>query len=482
MYRGESNPAWFRDVKWMGALLLVASLAVATLSFSLAQLTAEGSGRGLLRQVLQLTLLPEGVEEGAVEVRQGVEYRVGEPLTLLPGVAIYADTTEVPTFRPEDGVSRIAGVLADRVVQGGTSAVFEVVSNPQLVRQLEQAFAGPVPLIVRSRLAAALLPSGLDDGSRLADWPTQAVQNPGEQVQPIVGVFVYAPPSQLAQMSNRDIGDLVVDRLTETVMADGLGAAQDVITNANLLARLTAAVDQEARADLHALLTSLLTGRLNEIGSRLEQAQSLLDEQDAPPQGLFGILSAEQLEDLTPEQANERVLTALAERGYQGGSAALQPVLTEPEQAKRLRSVAPLVDAVSTGAHDRYVRRVWLFGAATLLFAALVAGFSSGWGRLVNIGLAAVFAAAPGAWLFSLLAGLQARTEGATLPVSVRAEGVFAFLRDLLAYVAATMPSSAFDLLVRNHLIVLAVGAGLVVLSLLIRLLGAMRPRRRSLL
>lgn len=482
MYRGDSNPAWFRDVKWLGGVLLVASLAAATLTFSLSQLTAEGQGRALLRQVLQLTLLPQGVEEGAVEVRQGVQYSPGEPLTLLPGVAIYADASEVATFRAEDGVSRIAGVLSDRVVQGGTAAAFDVVTNPQLSAQLRQAFEGPLALMVRARLAAAMLPSGLDDGSRLADWPTQVVQNPGEPVQPIVGVFVYAEPEQLASMSNREIGEMVVDQLADLVLAEGLGAAQAVITNSNLLARLTSAVDQEARADLHALLSTLLTGRLGEIDSRLEQAQALLVEEEAPPQGLLGILSAEQLADLTPEQANERVLVALAERGYEGGSAALATLLTEPDQAARLRSVAPIVDGLAHSAHDRYLRFTWVFGVASLLFAALVAGFSSGWGRLVNIGIAVALSAVGGAYLFSRLGDLHERAVGSLLPLSVRSEGVFGYLRGLLAYIGANTPRSAFDLLFRNHLIVLAVGVGLVVVSLLFRLLGAMRPRRRSLL
>ena len=144
--------------------------------------------------------------------------------------------------------------------------------------------------------------------------------------------------------------------------------------------------------------------------------------------------------------------------------------------------MAPLVDGLSQGAHDRYVRFTWIFGVAALLFAALVAGFSGGWGRVVNIGVAIALSAAGGAYLFTRIAGLHERVSGAVLPASVRTEGVFAYLRGLLAYVGATTPRSAFDLLVRNHLIVLAVGAGLVALTLVIRLLGAMRPRRRSLL
>ena len=44
------------------------------------------------------------------------------------------------------------------------------------------------------------------------------------------------------------------------------------------------------------------------------------------------------------------------------------------------------------------------------------------------------------------------------------------------------MPRQALELLLRNHLAVLVVGLGLIVLALVVRLLRLVRPRRRSLL
>ncbi len=480
MYRSDRNPAWFRDLKWLSAILLVLSLAATTLFFSLSQLTSRGQSQALIRQVLEFTLLPEGSAEAAVAVRQGVAYQPGEPLVLLPGVSVVADASEIATFSAEEAVSRIAGALADRVIQAGTGSVRELGSNAELTVQLEQAFATTVPLVVRSRMAEAMLPSGLDDGSRLADWPTQAAQKPGELVQPVVGVFVFAEPAELTQMSDREIGERVIELLADIVLSEGLPAAQAVVTNSNLQARLAASVDQQARADLHDLFGALLSGRLETFTSRLDQARVLLQEQDAPPEGLLGILSAEQLAGRTPEEANELVLTALAARAFEGGVASLEAVLTEAQQAERVRSVGDLIGGLSKRAHGRYLRYTWLFGIAALVFVASVAGFSSGWGRLVNVGLAMALSAAGGALLFTRLSSTLEGVSEAALPVSIRAEGIFAYLQGLVTYVGVNMPRSSVDLLVRNHLVVLAVGGGLVLLSLLIRLFGAVRSRGRS--
>jgi hypothetical protein len=107
--------------------------------------------------------------------------------------------------------------------------------------------------------------------------------------------------------------------------------------------------------------------------------------------------------------------------------------------------------------------------------------FSRGLGRLVNPGLALMLAAGPGAVLFTWLNGLLESTVG-ILPASIRTTGAIAFLGDLLGYIGARLPIEVFDLLSRNHLIVLLVGAGLVALALLVRLGQLLRPRRRTLL
>src|SRR5690606_3441582 len=287
MYRTERQSAWQRDVTWASAVLLALTVMAGVLLFTQAQLASEERGVPVIRSVLELTLQPGGAAAD-LGVRSGTGYSPGEPLALLPGVEVFADPTEVPTFSGDQAVSRIAGVLTDRLITGGAQAMLAAVADPELGAQLRAAVEGPIETLVRASLEETMLPAGLDDGSRLADWRAQAAANPGELVQPVVGVFVYVSPNRLASMSDRDIGVEVVDQLAETVMTEGVDAARQVITNANLRSRLDAGADQRARAEVHALLESLLLGRRGEIETRLAGAAQVLAGQAESGDALSG--------------------------------------------------------------------------------------------------------------------------------------------------------------------------------------------------
>lgn len=482
MYR-DVQPAWHRDVKWISGILLAVTLAAATLLFSLAQITERERAEPLLREVLELTLLPGAEDEQTVTVRRGIEWTAGEPLQLLPGVDVFADPTELPDFSAEDAVSRIAGVLADRTIRDGTEGARALVSAPQFGAQLAQAFERTVPRLTYALLADAMLPAGLADGSRFANWPLQAVQNPGEPVQPVVGVFVFIDPNRLQASSTREIAELVVTRLSERVLGQGLAAADEAITNVTLQQILVQTVEGEVRNALHELFSTLLVPWRDELASRLEQTRAVLAGAEAPEaDGLLGLIPAEELAGMEPDEVNEQVLATLASRVYDDGGAGVLSVLTETDQAARVASVTPLLDALTERAHGRYVRWTWFTGVASLIFLALLVGFSKGTARLVNPGLAIAIAAAGGSLLFTRLAAGLGSLGVVGLPVSVRSEGFFAHLFGLLAYLGTNLPRDAVPLLVRNHLIVLAVGAGLLVLALLVRFVGFLRPRRRSLL
>lgn len=479
MYR-DQTPAWYRDAKWLSGLLLVLSLAAGLVFFSLAQLSARSRAVPLLERILELTLLPGGVETSAIAVRQGVSYTPGERLQLLPGVEVYADPTEVAAFTVGEAQSRIAGVLAEAVIAGGTRNALALMSDVRFGEQLRLAFEGPVPQIVRARLESAMLPSGLDNGSRLADWELQALQKPGEPVQPVVGVFIRTDPARLRTMNDREIGELVVAGLADQVLAEGLGSAQALVTNSNLQQRLTSTVQQEVRESLHSLFTALLLGHQDTIALRLEQAQAALAEEEAPADGLFGLVSAAELQGLTPEQANQVVLSRLAERAYGGGRTALASAITDPQQEARVASIAGLIDGLTSEAQQRYMQLTWLFGVLSFILLVALVLFSEGWGRLVNPGIALSFAAAAGTLLFTRLASALQGMAEVGLPTGVRVDGVFGYLAGLIAYVGSTMPDSALEVLIRNHLVVLAAGGALIVLSVLIWLGRLLRPRRRS--
>lgn len=479
MYRTDRQPAWQRDVVWLSAILLALAVLFGTLTFTQARLASESRGVAIVRGILRLTLLP-GAEGGNLGVRAGASYQAGQPLALLPGLEVYADATEIPTFTVDEAIGRSAGVLADRLVAGGSTAVLAVVTDPDLRSQVARALEGPVASLLRGALEAELLPSGLDDGSRLADWPAQAAANPGQPVQPVVGVFVYLEPAALGRMSEREIGVAVVQQLATTVLAEGLGAAQALVTNVNLGARLDQAADVTARARAHELFATLLLGRTGEMETRLREAQAVLAGEEADESALGGLLPASQLAGLTPEQANEAVLDALAARAYEGGSALAAAQLTRPEQAERVRRVGTLIDGYTAAAHRRYLTWTWLAGVVAAAMLALVMAFSRGFTRLVNAGIAIALGAAPGALLFDV--ARRSLPEAATLPAGAAAQGVFGALFGLVRYAAAALPRDLVALPLRHHVMVLLVAGSLVLLAIVLWLLRGMRPRRKSFL
>ena len=480
MYR-DAQPAWHRDVKWMSGILLVLALGAAVLFFSLAQITDRSRAEPLLQEILDLTLLPGSEPDHLVQVRSGLEWSPGEPLQLLPAVDVFADSTELPDFDVAGAVNRIAGVLAERTVTEGTEGALTLVAPSEFASQLRSAFEDTVPRLSEAMIADAMLPAGLADGSRFANWPLQAVQNPGEPVQPVVGVFVFLDPDRLDGLTTRQIAELVVARLSERVLGQGLAATQEAITNGTLALLLEQSVQDDVRAALHDLFSTLLVNHEDEIGARLEQSRAILEgTQDETPQGLAGLLTAEQRAGMTQEEVNRQVLAALAERAYDGGGRSVLGVMTETDQASRIASVVPLLDALSERANNRYTRWTWFTGAAALLFLTVLVAFSRGLARLANPGIAISLAAAGGSLLFTRLAAGLGGLGTVGLPVSVRTEGLFAHLFGLLAYLGTNLPRDAVPLLVRNHLIVLGVGAALLLLALLARLIRLVRPRRRS--
>jgi len=480
MYRTERQPAWQRDITWASGVLLALAVMVGALLFTQAQLASPDRGVAVIRGILQLTLQPGGAGSGDLGVRAGSSYQPGQPLTLLPGVEVYADPTEIPSFTGEAAIGRIAGVLTGQLITGGSQAMLSAVGEPTLRAQLEAAVSGPIDTLMRASLEAEMLPSGLDDGTRLADWPAQAAANPGEPVQPVVGVFVYESANAVARMTAREIGVFVVGSLSDTVMAEGVDAALALVTNANLRARLDAGVNSRARAEVHGLLVSMLLGRSAEIEARLAEASQVLAGEEPDSDALSGLLPASQLAGLSPEEANAAVLDALAQRAYQGGSALAAAQLTTPEQASRVRGVAPLIDAFSAQARARYTTWLVFTGVLAVVLLALVVGFSRGLMRLSNAGLAVLLGAAAGAFLFDRARRML--PEEAALPAGPLVQGVFSALSGTLSYIATSLPGDLVSLALRNHLVLLLIGASLILLALVLWLLRGVRPRRRSFL
>lgn len=480
MLRTERSPAWHRDVKWISAILLVIGVAVATLAFSLGQLTVRQRALPVLHQMLGLTLVPQGSGDAGLAVRTGAAYQPGQKLTLLPGVDVYADPTEVPTFTVDEAINRIAGVLAGKTVDGGGPAVLALVTDAGMQDQLKQALQNTIPALVRSGLGELMLPSGLEDGSRLADWPKQAVNNPGKPVQPIVGVFVYAQPAQLRTMSNRQIGEMVVAKLAQDVLTQGYAASRKLVVNTNLRVRFDQALQGPVPLSLHHYYATLFLGRRDAIASRLAEAKAAIQGNQRKSESLAGLLPAAQLAGLSPAQANAAILDALARRSYEQGPSAIASLMTRSDQRAKVERVAPLLRAFSAAAHGRYLLWTWLAGALSLVFVVVLLATSGGLQRLAYGGVAIALGAAGGSYLFDRLASLH---DASAAPQAALAQfGVLGGLPATARYVAKALPSDVWTLPLRNHLIVLGAGGALVLLALVLALLQRLRPRRRSLL
>src|SRR5690606_7232272 len=135
MYRTERQPAWQRDITWASGVLLALTVLVGIVLFTQAQLAAPERGQAVIRSVLDLTLQPAGAA-AELGVRSGSTSQAGDPLPLLPGIDVFADATEVPSFTADEGISRIAVVLAGRLTTGGVQAKLATVSDPRLAAQL----------------------------------------------------------------------------------------------------------------------------------------------------------------------------------------------------------------------------------------------------------------------------------------------------------------------------------------------------------
>lgn len=482
MYAAPRTPGWQRDVIWVAGTILMVAAAIAAAAVAWSRLADRDAAQPLLSASLRATLLPgDGAETEApaLAVRADSGIDPGEAFEALPGSGVLIDPSEAPTFDVAAALDRIAGVWSERLLGDGRDALFADTADPALREQLRRVVEGPAAGLLEAELAEELMSSGLGDGSRLANWPLQAQQDPGEPVQPIVGVFVFFDAAELRGLSDRQIGEAVVARLTRVTLDDGADAARDAITNVNLSARFEQGLSQ-ARTALHQLFVAVLSGRSAEIETRLAEAR-VVQQGEAPEEtGLAGLLPASELAGLAPEAANERILAALAERTWRDGPAALDGLLTGDPRSERLAAARPVLAPFTRAARARAVRLAWTAGVVAVLAAAAMVVLARGAGRLSRPGAALLVAAAPGALGAWALLRAGDGIAVATLPAGARAEGVFGALAGLARHLLGTIPTGAVQDVLRVHLVLGGAGAALLAIALAMLLGGAVRPRRRA--
>lgn len=474
---------WRCDAKWISAILLVLAVALTVPAFTLSQLSRRSKAVPLIESVLRLAWPEAAASDRLVEATErSTSYAPSGRLEILPGLGTHLLADELAETSVDDALELVAHDLSLDVVERGTPAVIARLPDSQLGRQLESALEGSGARLARDAIVAELLPAGLADGRRIANWPLQAQQNPGQPVQPIVGVFVQVPVEELQGASARQIGERVASGVADVFLAEGYDAAAERVSNVNLRARLDAAISGPVPQRLQELFVTVLEGQRDTVAGRLEQARQVEQALRRPLETAPLVAGEEELAGLEPAEARALVLERLALRGYEEGSGALLQLLSGSEGAPRVAAVAGAIDALRASARDRYVRTAWLLAVFSLLLLAVLVLLSRGWGRLANPGISLLLAAAGGALLSVRISQLLSADGSAPAPTSPSSQGMAAYFLQLLAYAGTLLPEGVLELVVRNHLAVLVLGAALILLSLILRLAPLLGRRRRRLL
>ena len=487
------KPAWHRDMKWLCGVLLSLTIAAATLLFSLAQLTRPELGQRVLQSVLSLTLLPDTFgeeviveadeDESLVEDEEAV-YEPGEPLTLLPGVDVSVSEAEMLSLDAQGARALLSQTLADAVITDGVPSALTLISDPLLNAQFAQAAQTTLPPLTSRVLESALLdvPAELGTGTRLTDWRLQAQQNPNRNVQPIVGVFVTAPAETLEPLSSREIGEYVVAELSGTLLNEGLAATRERVSREVVSTILAQSAQNDIREQIAQTFSTLLISQDALLSERLAQAQALSEAANAavpaqaPPETLRGLTPVSALEGLSPEQATERVAGDVAAALYESDVAGVTRQLSDEVQVAQLVAISPLLNGLTRAQHRQFVRYTYIAGFIALALTLTFMYFCAIWERFVGTGISIMAGAALGSLLFTLL--VQFLGEAAALPALPPISGIPAYGGDALRYTAQQLPDEVSELFARNHLVVLATGAGLIGLFVLQQFWNLIRPRR----
>jgi hypothetical protein len=476
--RNPGRPAWQVDVAWAAALLAWLTALVATVMGVLAVAASPRVGPDLQAWVLDTAFAAEGPAPALAGPTVAV-YDGRGPFELWPGTGVTVTAAELPTLSLGEARARLATDFAERRLQEGAAWTGGLRDEDLIVEldALERAVLAP---LAEAELRRVMLPLGLDDGTRAADWPTQAARNPGQPVQPLVGVFVTMPVDQVQGAGVRLVGQRVVAGLAERLAEGGVAAARAAMGNAQLLAALEAALEGPVRQAWRAALAAAWVPRDAALAQRLEDAQAVLveTEQAVDPLASAG-WSGVDLTDATPEEARTRTLAALAERSYEGGSVAVVAVLASADARGRVEAAAPWLDAVSADARRGYLVAAWVAAVVTVLLLVILALVQQGWARaFVPGGVLLLAAALPlAAWWW--WRGAAEAPVGVEAPAGVAALGLPGAARAWAEHLTASSAAVAAEAVAWPIWVTAGAGAGLVLLAALAGLFGLLRPRRR---
>ncbi len=472
--------AWQVEATWWAGLLAWLAVTAATLLAVSALATAPRVG-----VELQALLLDAAFAAGEVSVPAAAPaeaaYEGSGPFELWPGTGVTVAEEELANLSAAEARARLANAFADRRLADGAGWTASL-ADPGLAADLDMLERAVLHPLAEAELGRALLRLGLDNGTRLADWPTQAANAPGEPVQPIVGVFVRLPVELVQGADPRRIGERVVAGLATLLAEGGAEAARAAMANAQLLAALEAALAGPVWQAWRAAFSAAWVPRDDALERRLTEAQDVLAGVGVEEDPLADAWIGADLEGASPEEARERTLAALAERAYRGGSDTLQGVLATPEARARTAAAAPWIDAIGARAHQRYTLWAWVSGVVALLLLAIVALLQQGRWRVLAPGVLLLAAGGPWLWLWwswsARADGVAAAAEA--IPASAVALGLPAAARAWSAHLLAASADVAAGAVVWPPAAVAGAGAALLALTLLAALGAWLRPPKRG--
>jgi len=478
--RNPGRSAWQVDVAWAAALLAWVTAAVATVLATLVFATAPATGPAL--QALVLDAVFAGGDAAPPPVAQAtVAYEGRGPFELWPGTGVMVGEAELPGLTLGEARARLANAFADRRMADGAGWTASL-ADTALANEfdvLERAVLAP---LAEAELGRAMLPLGLDDGTRAADWPTQAARNPGQPVQPLVGVFVRLPVDAVQGAGARVVGQRVIAGLAALLAEGGVEAARAAMGNAQLAAALEATLAGPVWQAWRAALAAAWVSRDAVLAQRLTEAQAVLEATGSAPDPLADAWAGVDLEGTTPEEARERTLAALAERAYLGGTDGLLAVLATPEARARVEAARPWIDGLSGDAQRRYTTWAWVTGVVALLLLVILALAQEGRSRVLAPGAVLLFAAGPLAWAWWAWAARAdaAAAAAEAVPASALVIGLPGAAQAWTAYLVAASAERVAAAVAWPPVVTAGAGALLVLLAVLAGLWSLVRPRSRG--
>lgn len=477
--REPGRSAWQVDVAWLAGVLAWLAATAAIALAVMASLSSARVGPALHALLLDTVFAAGDVTPVAVAPSQ-VAYDGRGPFELWPGTGVEAAPGELPDMTVAEARARLATAFVERRMQVGAGWTASL-GDARLAADLDAWERAVLHPLAEAELGRALLRLGLDDGSRAADWPTQAARNPGAPVQPLVGVFVTLPVDAVQGAGTRLVGDRIVAGLANRLAEGGADAVRAAMGNAQLEGALETALAGPVRQAWRAALAAAWMPRDEELGERLQQAQSVFAAAAEAVDPLAGAWAGVDLEGATPEEARTRTLAALAERGYEAGADGLAAALATPDARGRVAAAADWIDAFAAAAHRRYLVWGWVAGIAAALLLAILVLVQQGRARALAPAVVLLVAGAPwavGWWWW------QGRAEGAVdaaaaVPTSATVAGLPGAAEAWFHHLVAASASAAAEATLAPAVAASAAGALLLALALLAGLAAWVRPRRR---